>query len=167
MARRKVTIVLARIVIWRPLISVRCLKGISHWISEIPAIERAVTSLFILEWRLFLLEVKSKSLERRSHTLSVQRKLAQREKYFRPWPWRQGGRVVLNSDEGGVETRTQISIHPLQVRGVLSGGEGDAYVSGSWKLQLTDREADCECPLYNSLLENYGVTPDHYEDLGK
>ena len=28
------------------------------------------------------------------------------------------------------------------------------------------READCECPLYKSLLENYGVTPDHYEDLG-
>ena len=54
MERRKVTIVLARIVIWRPLISVRCSKGISHWISEIPAIERAVTSLFILEWRLFL-----------------------------------------------------------------------------------------------------------------
>ncbi len=34
------------------------------------------------------------------------------------------------------------------------------------EIPLTDREADCEWPLYKSLLENYGVTPDHYEDLG-
>ena len=34
------------------------------------------------------------------------------------------------------------------------------------EIPLTDRKADCECPLYKSLLENYGVTPDHYEDLG-
>ena len=32
----------------------------------------------------------------------------------------------------------------LQVRGAISGGKRDAYVSGSGKLSLTSREIDCE-----------------------
>ena len=33
----------------------------------------------------------------------------------------------------------------------------EAYVSGSWKLPLTDREADCECPLYKNVIVRIGA----------
>ena len=47
---------------------------------------------------------KIKSLERRFHTLSVQRKLAQREKVFSPMTLAARWQRVSKSDEGGVET---------------------------------------------------------------
>ena len=62
-----------------------------------------------------------------------------------------------------VDNRTNFA---KEIAALLRDTYGSKIKVFGTEIPLTDREADCECPLYKSLLENYGVTPDHYEDLG-
>ena len=62
-----------------------------------------------------------------------------------------------------VDNRTNFA---KEIAALLRDTYGSKIKVFGTEIPLTDREADCEWPLYKSLLENYGVTPDHYEDLG-